>query len=82
MVDGKIIHAVIDRTFVDNGIRWIIDYKTSLHEGGNLEAFLEEEKERYRRQLDTYERILRAAGEKMEIRKGLYYSALPAWIEL
>ena len=82
VVDGKIIHAVIDRTFVDNGIRWIIDYKTSLHEGGNLEAFLEEEKERYRRQLDTYERILRAAGEKMEIRKGLYYSALPAWIEL
>ncbi|MEK6725164.1 MAG: UvrD-helicase domain-containing protein [Deltaproteobacteria bacterium] len=81
MVDGKVIHAVIDRTFVDKGIRWIIDYKTSTHEGGNLEAFLEEEKGRYRKQLATYAEILKAGGEKREIRKGLYYPALSAWVE-
>ncbi len=82
LVEGKVIHAVIDRTFVDKGTRWIIDYKTSLHEGGNIEAFLEEEKERYRKQLKTYAELLKAAGEKREIRKGLYYPALSAWVEL
>ncbi|MDO8446796.1 MAG: UvrD-helicase domain-containing protein [Deltaproteobacteria bacterium] len=82
VIEGKVIHAVIDRTFVDNDIRWIIDYKTSLHEGGKIEAFLEEEKERYRKQLKTYAELLKASGEKREIRKGLYYPALSAWVEL
>ncbi|MBM2838158.1 MAG: UvrD/REP helicase, partial [Deltaproteobacteria bacterium] len=82
VVDGKAIHAVIDRAFVDNNIRWIIDYKTSTHEGGNLEAFLEEERGRYRKQLATYAELLKAGGEKREIRKGLYYPALSAWVEV
>lgn len=82
VVSGKVIHAVIDRTFVDNDIRWIIDYKTSAHEGGNLEAFLEEERGRYAKQLATYAELLKAGGEKREIRKGLYYPALSEWIEL
>jgi hypothetical protein len=33
-------YFTLDRTFVDDGIRWIIDYKTGSHEGGNLETFL------------------------------------------
>ncbi len=82
VIDGRVIHAVIDRAFVDKGIRWIIDYKTSTHEGGNLQAFLEEEGVRYRRQLATYAELLKAGGEKREIRKGLYYPALSAWVEL
>jgi len=82
VVNGKVIHAVIDRAFVDNNIRWIIDYKTSTHEGGNLEAFLEEEGVRYRKQLATYAELLKAGGEKREIRKGLYYPALSAWVEV
>lgn len=82
VINGRVIHAVIDRTFVDKGIRWIIDYKTSTHEGGNLEAFIEEEGVRYRKQLATYAEILKAGGEKREIRKGLYYPALSAWVEV
>ena len=33
---------MIDRTFIDEaGVRWIIDYKTSDHEGSDLENFFE-----------------------------------------
>ena len=50
---------MIDRTFIDeNGVRWIIDYKTSAHEGSDLENFLEQEKERYREQLERYARLM------------------------
>ncbi len=31
---------VLDRTFIENGTRWIIDYKTSSHSGGDLQGFL------------------------------------------
>jgi ATP-dependent exoDNAse (exonuclease V) beta subunit len=81
VVDGKTVHAIIDRTFVDGDICWIIDYKISIHEGGSLEAFLERERERYRKQLDTYAAILEGGGEKRKIRKGLYYPTLSGWIE-
>ncbi|MFQ5585609.1 MAG: UvrD-helicase domain-containing protein [Thermodesulfobacteriota bacterium] len=81
IVKGKIVHAVIDRTFVDENRRWIIDYKTGAHEGGSIGEFLEREKERYREQLETYAALLRAGGEEREIRLGLYYPALPGWIE-
>ena len=40
MVDGRLVNAVIDRTFIDaDGTRWIIDYKSGHHEGGDLEGF-------------------------------------------
>ncbi len=59
LIDGNLCEAVIDRTFIDeNGVRWIIDYKTSVHEGAGLENFLEKEKERYREQLERYARLM------------------------
>ncbi|MFQ5443990.1 MAG: 3'-5' exonuclease, partial [Nitrospinales bacterium] len=37
------VDRVIDRTFIDkNDIRWIIDFKTGMHEGTNLEVYFEE----------------------------------------
>ena len=82
MVEGRIAHVVIDRTFVENGVRWVVDYKSSSHEGGSLEGFLANERERYRGQLEMYAAILKAGGESREIRKGLYYPALGAWVEV
>src|SRR5699024_679483 len=38
IIDDQLVNAVIDRTFVDeNGTRWIIDYKSGYHAGGDLE---------------------------------------------
>ena len=82
--DNRYIRNVIDRTFVDEGVRWIIDYKTGTHKGKgkNLEIFLENEIKRYRHQLDRYEMVLRKYGEKRPIKKALYFPLLKAWREI
>ncbi|NNK37980.1 MAG: hypothetical protein HKP03_05835, partial [Xanthomonadales bacterium] len=65
----------IDRSFVFRGERWIIDYKTSEHDGGNLEAFLESEAERYGEQLRRYREAL-SINESRPIRTALYFPLL------
>ena len=81
LVGGRLCETVIDRTFVDeNGVRWIIDYKTGSHEGGNLEAFLDKEKERYQDQLERYARLL-GQRDSRPIRLALYFPLLGGWRE-
>ena len=78
---GKPVTAIMDRSFVDaKGIRWIIDYKTSTHEGGGLDAFLDREQERYRGQLERYAAVLRKLDNR-PIRLGLYFPLLGGWRE-
>jgi ATP-dependent exoDNAse (exonuclease V) beta subunit len=80
-VDGdEIVHIVIDRTFVADGVRWIVDFKTGTHEGADSEAFLDRERIRYEPQLDRYARIVRALDPR-PIRLGLYYPLQGGWRE-
>jgi ATP-dependent exoDNAse (exonuclease V) beta subunit len=68
---GRIVNAVIDRTFVTaDGIRWVVDFKTSPHEGGDLPTFLEEEVKRYQPQLQRYASLARELGPE-PVRAGL-----------
>ncbi len=72
VIDGEAVHAIIDRTFIDEaGTRWIIDYKSGYHEGGDLEGFLAEEAGRYETQLGLYRQLFEHMGET-EIRTALY----------
>jgi ATP-dependent helicase/nuclease subunit A len=81
-VGDEIVNVRVDRTFVDReGVRWIIDYKTSSHEGAGLDAFLDSERERYRAQLEGYRRLF-AALEDRPVRAALYFPLLGAWREL
>lgn len=74
-------NVVIDRTFVDEqGTRWIIDFKTGDHQGGQLERFLDEEQARYADQLERYADIIRRIDQR-PIRVGLYFPLLKAWRE-
>jgi len=68
-------HVRLDRTFVADGERWIVDFKTSRHEGGDRAAFLDSEVERYRPQLDRYAAAL-AAIERRAVRVALYFPLL------
>jgi ATP-dependent helicase/nuclease subunit A len=78
---GEILRAVFDRTFIDErGIRWVIDYKTSRHSGGSLEAFLDSEVGRYRPQLERYAVLARRLGPE-PVRVGLYFPLIGAWRE-
>ena len=68
----------IDRTFVDEGTRWIIDFKTSYHEGGSLENFLDSEVARYRSQLTRYAEVLSKLDSR-PIRMALYFPIFKAF---
>lgn len=71
-------HVQLDRTFVDeHGLRWIIDYKTSEHGGGDVEGFLSAEVDRYRGQLERYARAM-AEIDPRPIRVALYFPMLTA----
>lgn len=79
---GKVVNVRIDRTFIDrDGTRWIVDYKTSSHEGTGLEAFLDNERERYRRQMERY-RWMFSELEGRRVRIGLYFPLLNGWREV
>lgn len=79
---NRIVDIRIDRTFIDkNGIRWIIDYKTSRHEGPDIESFLDHEQERYRPQLEKYGTLMRAIDDR-PVKLGLYFPLLQGWREM
>ena len=78
---GRLRHVAIDRSFIDEqGTRWVVDYKTSAHEGGGLDEFLEQELERYRAQLSTYRDLARGLGPE-PVRAALYFPLLGAFKE-
>jgi ATP-dependent helicase/nuclease subunit A len=72
---GALEHVRIDRTFVADGVRWIVDFKTSRHEGGDREMFVESEVDRYRPQLTRYAAAL-AAVDPRPVTVGLYFPLL------
>jgi ATP-dependent helicase/nuclease subunit A len=70
----------IDKTFVDDGKRWIIDYKTTPFAGNDLENFLQAEQLKHTEQMQHYFQAMRALDEK-PIHLGLYFPMIPAWKE-
>jgi ATP-dependent exoDNAse (exonuclease V) beta subunit len=79
VIDGERRDVIVDRTFVDaTGRRWIVDYKTSSHEGADVEDFLDRERERYSAQLTLYAKILSPAARP---RLGLYFPLVSGWRE-
>ncbi|MDQ6957833.1 MAG: UvrD-helicase domain-containing protein [Mariprofundaceae bacterium] len=79
---GTASHHVMDRSFVDeHGTRWIIDYKTAAHEGGNIRHFLDEEQKRHAPQLQRYAATLKKLEPEREIKTALYFPMLDAWRE-
>jgi ATP-dependent exoDNAse (exonuclease V) beta subunit len=68
---------VMDRTFLTtDGERWVIDYKTGRHEGGDLAGFLASEAGRYAGQLQAYRSAWSALGGE-PVRVALYFPLLP-----
>jgi len=79
---GERVNVSLDRSFVDgDGVRWIIDYKTSAHEGSDMDGFLAQQQERYRGQLERYARLVHTL-EGRPVKVALYFplqDALRAW---
>ena len=81
VLDDQVHRIVLDRSFIDAGVRWIIDYKTSQHQGSGVEQFLDREVERYRAQLHRYGRLVQKLGPE-PVRLGLYFPLMRAWREI
>ncbi|MEP5763127.1 MAG: UvrD-helicase domain-containing protein [Halieaceae bacterium] len=80
--DGRLAEYYIDRSYVEDNVRWVVDYKSSMPDSGQSpEEFLALESERYREQLLRYRQLLAGIDER-PIRSALYFTALPHWLEL
>jgi len=66
--EGEAATRIIDRTFCEQGIRWIIDFKTGLADPGN-----------HRKQVNEYANLL-ASRYPEPIRCGLYYLTDGQWL--
>ena len=82
ILEGRVESVIIDRIRIDDeGTHWIVDYKTSTHEGGSLEGFLAAETDRYQAQLRKYAALYRNyAGT--DVRCALYFPLLGEFVEV
>ena len=79
---GSVESVVIDRVRIDDdGRHWIVDYKTSTHEGGDIEGFLGQEADRYGPQLEKYA-TLYSALSGAPVRTALYFPLLNEFLEV
>jgi ATP-dependent helicase/nuclease subunit A len=82
MHEGRVLSVIFDRMLIDaEGQRWVVDIKTSTHEGSGLEQFLESEAQRYRPQLERYAALAAQLGTQ-PVRAALYFPLLGALREL
>ena len=82
LFQGRVAQVILDRVRIDaDGTHWIVDYKTSSHEGGNLAAFLAAESERYRAQLAKYATLYRNYSGT-DARCALYFPLLQEFVEV
>jgi ATP-dependent exoDNAse (exonuclease V) beta subunit len=74
---------VIDRTFIDDqGVRWIIDYKSStLPSKLSIVAFIEEQSNLYRPQLENYLDLFSQIDQR-PIKLALFFTNIPKLVEL
>lgn len=73
----------IDRTYVDgDGVRWVVDFKMTAHEGGDLEGFLAAQKERHRAQLAEYVELMRLMEPGRTVRAAVYYPLMRRLVEI
>jgi ATP-dependent exoDNAse (exonuclease V) beta subunit len=79
---GHVGTSVIDRTFVENGTRWIIDYKLSQPAEGESETqFSARQSSAYSAQLSHYAKLYRSM-QANPVRCALYFPQIPMFIEL
>lgn len=83
VLDGsRFRHLTVDRAFVaGDGVRWIIDYKTSSHEGFDLDAFIHSETRRYAAQLGAYRKAF-ASLETRTLITALYFPLLKKLVQV
>ena len=65
------VNHVIDRIFIADGCRWIVDYKTVLADADQPAAALQARAEKYRPQLERYAELF--SGDPLPLRMAIYF---------
>lgn len=78
LIDGRLEHVRVDRTFIADGVRWLIDYKITERQGGDPSRFVEMQVEKYLPDMQRYVRVLRAFDPR-PVRCALYLPLLGAF---
>jgi ATP-dependent exoDNAse (exonuclease V) beta subunit len=74
--------SIVDRTFVEDGVRWVIDYKFSAPETGEqTSVFVQRQIGSYQAQLRHYASLYRHM-ERLTVRCALYFPQIPLFVEV
>lgn len=71
---------IIDRTFIEDGVRWIIDYKSVELDIGTPESALKAIAKQYQKQLDDYEQLFKHEG--LPIKKAIFLSSIGKLVKI
>ena len=81
-----VANHIVDRTYIDeHGVRWIVDYKTSVFDGEKQQVteFINQKVETYRSQLARYGALFDVLDGGARAQKWvLYFSYLDRWVEV
>ena len=75
VIEGRLEHVRVDRTFIEEGTRWLIDYKITEQLGGDLRRFVRMQVDKYRPDMQRYVRVLRALRSASSALRALSPSA-------
>ena len=83
-IEGNIVHATIDRSFVDEaGVRWIVDYKTAAPTTGeDMQQFLATQQQQYESQMHQYAVLVSRLDNvhiATKIMLALYFPSVDGW---
>lgn len=82
VANDELVSVILDRVRIaEDDTHWIIDYKTSSHEGGNLAGFLQVEADRYKGQLARYASIYNN-WSGANVKCALYFPLLQSFVEV
>lgn len=83
--NGEVSNYVVDRTFVEDGARWIVDYKTIAFSADLPLSTLKNTAENYRDQLETYATLFNNKGldsQALPIKLAVFFVSLGKLVEL
>ena len=81
-IDNRLVNVRVDRTFVENETRFIIDYKTAEpRRSESQEAFRERQIREHRPQLETYARVFRTLEDR-PIKAALFLTSIPELVSV
>jgi ATP-dependent exoDNAse (exonuclease V) beta subunit len=78
VIEGRLEHVRVDRTFIEDGTRWLIDYKITERLGGDPRRFVQMQVEKYLPDMERYARVLQVFDPR-PVRCALYLPLLGAF---